>query len=113
MSKEYEKLTKEQKALNGLANFIITHGNNDYYDASAIEWHDILKKSLTPPTADEVRMAIENEIEWETQFRDNGFYFKDTAGYIVKLDDEGRLLFGCHPTPYLISLIARFYEAQE
>ena len=38
-SKEYEKLTKEQKALNGLANFIITHGNNDYYDASAIEWH--------------------------------------------------------------------------
>jgi len=47
MSKEYEKLTEEQKALNGLANFIIMHGNNDDYDASAIEWHSILKQALT------------------------------------------------------------------
>lgn len=46
MSKEYEKLTEEQKALNGLANFIIMHGNNDDYDASAIEWHDILKQAI-------------------------------------------------------------------
>ncbi len=45
-SKEYEKLTEEQKALNGLANFIIVHGNNNDYDASAIEWHGILKKSI-------------------------------------------------------------------
>lgn len=35
-----------KEALNGLANFIIMHGNNDDYDASAIEWHDILKKSI-------------------------------------------------------------------
>jgi len=42
MSKKYEKLTKEQKALNGLANFIIMHGNNDDY----IEWHDTIRQAL-------------------------------------------------------------------
>ena len=42
MSKKYEKFTKEQKALNGLANFIIMKGNNDDY----IEWHNILTKAL-------------------------------------------------------------------
>lgn len=46
MSKDYEKLTLEQRALNGLANFIIMHGNNDDYDASAIEWHGILKTAI-------------------------------------------------------------------
>ena len=74
---------------------------------------DLLTALVTPPTAEEVRTTIENEIEWETEFRDNGFYFKDTADYIVKLDDEGRLLFGCRPTPHLISIIARFYEGVE
>ena len=44
MSKE--QITLEQRALNGLANFIIMHGNNDDYDASAIEWHGILKIAL-------------------------------------------------------------------
>lgn len=46
MSKDYEKLTLEQRALTGLANFIIMHGNNDDYDASAIEWHGILKTAI-------------------------------------------------------------------
>ena len=42
-------MTKElelSKALNGLANFIIMHGNNDDYDASAMEWHGILKTAI-------------------------------------------------------------------
>ena len=54
MSKEDEKLTKEQKALDGLAQFIIMNDTGTDESASAIEWHGILKQALTPPTSDEV-----------------------------------------------------------
>ncbi len=101
------------QALEMLAQFIIEKDDNTDFSASVIEAHNEIKKALTPPTADEVVNAIQDEIEWETEFRDNGFYFKDTADYIAKLDDEGRLLYGLHPTPKTSSLISRFYEAQE
>lgn len=74
---------------------------------------DLLTSLITPPTSDEVCKAIENEIEWETEFKDNGFYFKNSEGYIVKLDDKGKLLYNLHPTPKTSSIISRFYEAQE
>ena len=122
MSKEYEKLTKEQKALNGLANFIIMHGNNDDYDASAIEWHDILKKTLTPPTANEVCEALSEWLNkevpdlfnYKVYYDNGGFHYyntEDFEDYLVEYYEvDGTMTLSVFLPPHLVTLIGRFYE---
>lgn len=116
-------MTKELEALNGLANFIIMHGNNDDYDASAIEWHGIIKQALTPPTADEVCKALSeyyhSEVSYSNERHNHMFYFEESRLGILRYYD-GRVVFihsDYHKTnnlpPYIVVLIGKFYESLE
>ena len=73
----------------------------------SVEYQTLLKY-FTKPTAEEVIKAIEDEMQWTTVYEDNQFNF-DVGGYLIKMDDKGRILFNCHPTPKLSELVGRFY----
>jgi hypothetical protein len=70
--------------------------------------HDELEELKRVPTAEEVRKAIEDEVQWNTVYEDNQFNF-DVGGYLIKMDDKARILYNCHPTPKLSELVGRFY----
>ncbi len=82
-----------KEALNGLANFIIMHGNNDDYDASAIEWHVIIKQALNElERLKKFKETLyENWLECEKEFeelkRDVARYF-----YLENLTDDKHTL---------------------
>ena len=53
MSKEMTPKEDVKKALDGLAQFIIMNDNGTDESASAIEWHNIIKQSITEQQAKE------------------------------------------------------------
>ena len=67
------------------------------------------------PTAEEVRKAIEDEIDWNVlvvQEEDGTINFDISSGYIVKFL-YGGIKFEFNPSPKLAIMIAKFYEVEE
>lgn len=106
------------QALEMLAQFIIEKDDNTDFSASVIEAHNEIKKALTPPTADEVCEAIEEEIDKEVFYdkEHQKFYswYGDDECIYCRLAWEGAkeyVIESCF-SPKVIIIIGRFYEAQ-
>ena len=77
---------------------------------------DNLKKYLTPPTADEVCEALSEYFGFNYYYQDKFFYKSNGIKYIYPLKVSGFTeiqLYDGHLPPHLITLIGRFYEAQQ
>ena len=75
-----------------------------------------IKKALTPPTADEVCKALSDYFGFDYYYQDGYFYKSDGIKYIYPLKVSGFTeiqLYDGHLPPHLITLIGRFYEAQQ
>jgi hypothetical protein len=106
-------MSKELEALKGLAQFIIENDDNTDCSASAIEWHNIIKKALTPPTAEEVCEALEKYVEYgEVKYDHNEFFiYQDKKRYsISNYAYKNQYQVYAYLPPHLITLIGRFYE---
>ena len=116
MSKEDEKLTKEQKALDGLAQFIIMNDTGTDESASAIEWHGILKQALTPPTSDEVCKALSEFVGREVSYTNKQFHYiiKNTQVlmFVTETYNNKTVSLGVYLPPHFITLLGRVYEGE-
>lgn len=84
--------------------------------------YELLKKALTPPTADEVCEALSEYLKAEVKYsphkiKKNGFYLVDSGLYLVSLGDDNQVNFSYNNwvkfnqlPPSLIIIIGRFYE---
>ena len=73
---------------------------------------DDYKVTQHKPTAEEVRKAIEDEIDWNTKVIDNQFYFINGSEEVLTFLG-GRIKFNFSPSPKLAIMIAKFYEVEE
>ena len=79
--------------------------------------YELLTKSLTPPTADEVCEALSeyedfDEVNYDVMSR--GFYSGDTICYLgVDYQDKPIIIFEYELPTHLITLIGRFYQSLE
>ena len=72
-----------------------------------------LEKVLTPPTAEEVCMALSDYFGFSYYYQDNFFHRSDGIKHIYPLKVSGFTeiqLYDGHLPPHLITLIGRFYE---
>lgn len=70
---------------------------------------DLLRKSLTPPTAEEVCEALSKEYGMEIIYSNNNFLIYNGRSMVIKFDSG--ILFRCDTLePKTITLIGRFYE---
>jgi hypothetical protein len=69
-----------------------------------------LERLQRKPTAEEVRKAIEDEIDWDIKIDDNEFVFKN-GGYVVEYRN-GKIVFNFSPSPKLAIMIAKFFEVE-
>ena len=99
MSKELETLYKLSQIEFETGDYM----NDDGYMMKIVstEMYDILLKSLTPPTADEVCALIEKDIKGKATYSCGQFYIDNE-----KVDD---ILFGVFRAKTLIA-IGKFYE---
>jgi len=86
---------------------------------------ELLKKALTPPTANEVCKALSEWLKEELPtlwnykvYHDNGgFHYYNNEDYEIYLVDYDevfeRIFFPRYLPPHLITLIGRFYEGLE
>ena len=109
-------MSKELEALRVLkANAILFDDGTDF-GASMLEAISELDKYLTPPTVDEVCEALseyfnDKVIEMETTFYLPNKDFNSRIIVLMHYDDN--LNFKIDLPPHLITLIGRFYEAQQ
>ncbi len=70
----------------------------------------------TTPTADEVCKALSDYFGFDYYYQDGYFYRSDGIKYIYPIKVSGFIeiqMYDGHLPPHLITLIGRFYEAQE
>jgi hypothetical protein len=91
------------------------------YEKSAFDLpeYDLVRKVLTPPTADEVCKAIKEDTELDVVYIPESpgsseleFRLKNTFSLICKVFDK-RISIYYMLTPRTLSLIGRFYESEE
>ena len=107
MSKVLEAL----KYIKSIAKKDIVHG--DWSEDVSIK---IIEQVLTPPTADEVCKALSDYFGFDYYYQDGYFYKSNGIKYIYPLKVSGFTeiqLYDGHLPPHLITLIGRFYEAQQ
>lgn len=101
------------QALEMLAQFIIEKDDDTDFSASVIEAHNEIKKALTPPTADEVCEALSDYLGETVVYSCGSFYNARETAEACAIGNLGLVYFSTHLPPRLITLIGRFYEAQE
>lgn len=82
-----------------------TELDNEYIEAC-----DVLEKSLTPPTSDEVCEAIKEDTGFEIEYKYKTFA---NVNGVVYTTYDGKIRTNLSLTPKTFTLIGRFYEAQE
>ena len=128
-------MSKELEALNDLGDRLASVDTSKSIEEAHYDVFPIIRQALTPPTADEVCEALS---EWygadvkhdyhqhddinEVYMHDQ-FYFRkiktdiDGKPYTIHksivVGDKNGLSFNAYLPPHLITLIGRFYEAQE
>ena len=70
-----------------------------------------LERLQHKPTAEEVRKAIEDEIDWNVKVIDNQFYFINGSEEILTFVG-GHIKFNFSPSPKLAIMIAKFFEVE-
>ena len=114
-------MSKELEALEEVNNLIEYYGEESTtYDS----WQVIIE-ALTPPTTDEVCEALSEYLKAKVNYiphkiKKNGFYLVDSGIYLISLGYDNQVNFSYNdwikfnrlPT-HLVTLIGRFYEAQQ
>lgn len=120
--KELEALRELQHELMQRHNDMYCDGGCDKQSLDIItqdvkEKFELIAKSLTPPTSDEVCKALSEYLcekigkKLEVEYLNGDFILINN--YIAFLDGKGSLCFNFNLPPHLITLIGRFYEGME
>ena len=118
MSKELEALNKIKHASLTVVEHDDTSGSITIIPIVNTEEYETIKNYLTPPTADEVCKALSEWFDEKFYYDVNQkeFYTKALNGQhsVVKLKNNEINFGGWYVMPpHLITLIGRFYEAQQ
>ena len=113
-------MSKAVKALDNIVKKETTSGSTimDFGYGNSGDYLTV-KKALTPPTADEVCEAFNKHynynVEYEYDKTFKGFKNKQGTmwGYVCSLMEDGTIRFLDDLPPYLVIMIARFYEGLE
>ena len=114
MSKELEAL---ERLFSNLDKYMGYYDEQDCHVENGGELdYDLVKKALTPPTADEVCKALSDYFGFNYYYQDEFFYKSDGNKYVYLLKVSGFTeiqLYDGHLPPRLVTLIGRFYEGLE
>ena len=111
-------MSKEMEALNELSHRLASVDTSKTIEEAHYDVFPIIRKSLTPPTTDEVCEALSGWFDENFYYDVNQkvFYPMDLKGQhsVVKMK-KNEIHFGVWYTmpPHLITLIGRFYEGLE
>lgn len=103
MSKELEALKLLEIEYNKLGYTI---------DIDSVDVIDLLRRSLTPPTADEVCKALSEYLDKNVEYF-NIFGFVCDEKVIICLFPNNILSFNDNYPPHIYSIVGRFYEGLE
>lgn len=78
---------------------------------------EVLEKTLTPPTVDEVCEALSEQLKQKVSYDAMQFYYKikntEHVMFVTETYGNGLWSLGVYLPPHLITLIGRFYEGLE
>ncbi|MDY0140051.1 MAG: hypothetical protein RBR50_10145 [Candidatus Izemoplasmatales bacterium] len=107
-------MSKELEALNELSHRLASVDTSKTIEEAHYDVFPIIRKALTPPTADEVCEALSEYLGCDVTFKDNVFWYKtiiyDNEQWVrdISLKDLSN-----DKRFDLITLIGRFYEGLE
>ena len=109
-------MSKELEALNDLGDRLASVDTSKSIEEAHYDVFPIIRQALTPPTAEEVCKELseyfnDKVIEMETTFYLPNKDFNSRIIVLMHYDDN--LNFKIDLPPRLITLIGRFYEAQQ
>ena len=106
-------MNKVLETLNDLGSRLASVDTSRTIEEAHYDVFPIIRKALTPPTADEVCEALQKDCKIEKVIYDNGrFYDEDDDETIVRMWEDGTITFDEYLLLNLktLSLIIRFYE---
>ena len=104
------------KALEALRNiqantyYVDKHGNEQHVYPPDDAQFELIRKTLTPPTADEVCEALSEYLGEIIIFNSGSFMNERGTAEVCAIGGLGLVHFNKHLPPHLVTLIGRFYE---
>ena len=110
-----------EKALEALRNiqantyYVDKHGNEQHVYPPDDAQFELIRKALTPQTAEEVCEALSEYFGFEVVYEGLGFFPKERLSYIYRVVAmvDGCIDFADPLPPHLVDLIGGFYEGVE